>query len=413
MGSKSTRVCIISGILAFAAPVYAGQTVTLDQVIDGALQNSTGISEVRKDYENELADSKEAVIIGNPEFKTDFERERGVGGTGVQMELTQLFKFSQLTGARFRYANLLRSTADSEKQYEILKIINETTVLYMRLWLLQERKKLYEILVHDAQSMSKLVKSSASQGQTPVAVSYLFAADVEKIKSDAIFIEVELWQIRIDIGKLTGRSFFDIELQKPVFSKIPSDSEALIAFAKDHANLRSIVKAQIKAAEQRVSIARQDGILPEIGPRLLYSHLNNGSGYETDYGVGVQMSIPLWDQNNVERSRANADLNFAQSQMNILASMSQEEVIGRLQQNAIGLANRADSYEDQILPGYSKSYELTRAMFQQGQIDVLGLWQVREKLLTTENEAFQAKADAFNARGALELELGGKLEEIK
>jgi outer membrane protein TolC len=410
MGSRSTVLCII---LAFTAPVYAAETVTLDQVINGALQNSTGISEVRKDYENKLADSKEAVIIGNPEFKTDFEHQQGVGGAGVQMELTQLFKFSQLTGARFRYANLLRSTADSEKQYEILRIINETTVLYMRVWLLQEQKKLYETLAHDAESMSKLVKSSASQGQTSAGASYLFAADAEKLKSDAVYIEAQLRQIRIDISQLTGRSFFDVELQKPVFSKIPSDSETLIAFAQDHANLRNIVKAQIKAAEQRESIAQQDAVLPEIGPRLVYSRLNSGFGYDTDYGVGLQVSIPLWDHNNVERERADANLNFVKTQKDIFAKVSQEEVIGQLQQSAIALADRADSYESQILPAYRKSYELTRSMFQQGQIDALELWQVREKLRTSENEALQAVADAFNARSALELELGGKLEEIK
>jgi outer membrane protein TolC len=414
MGSRLTIICIISIIFIIVVfPVYADESVTLEQVIDGALQNSTGISQARKDYENKLADSKEAVTIDNPEFKADFVREQGVGGTGEQMELTQLFKFSQLTGARFRFANLLRCTADNEKQYEILKIINGTTILYMRLWLLQEQKRLYVTATRDAEGMSKLVKDSASQGQTSAAASYLFAADAQKLNADAVFIEAQLRQIRTDISKLTGRSFLDVHLKKPVFSKIPSNSEVLVAFAKDHANLRNIIKEQIKAAEQRVSIARQDGVMPQIGPRLVYSHLNNGIGFETDYGVGVQVSIPLWNQNNVERKRADADLDFVKTQQNILAGVSQKEVIRQLQQSGIALADRADSYEDQILPGYRKSYELTREMFQQGQIDALEVWQVREKLRTIQDEALQAMADAFNARSALELELGGKLEEIK
>ena len=63
-------------------------------------------------------------------------------------------------------------------------------------------------------------------------------------------------------------------------------------------------------------------------------------------------------------------------------------------------------------PGRTQNINLF-ALGRQGQADALEVWQVREKLLTSENEALDAMAQAVNARGALELELGGKLEEIK
>ena len=93
--------------------------------------------------------------------------------------------------------------------------------------------------------------------------------------------------------------------------------------------------------------------------------------------------------------------------------LPQQEVIGELQQSASALQSRADSYFDSILPGYRKSYELTRSMFRQGQADALEVWQVREKLLSSENEALDALAQAVNARGALDVELGGKIEEVR
>jgi outer membrane protein TolC len=371
------------------------EIVSLDKVIEGALQKSTGISQVRKNYENKLADGTEVSIIDNPELQTDLERSKGQRGTGVTMELTQPFKFSQLTGARWRYADLLRDTASSEQQYEILKTINETTSLYMRLWLLQERKKLYETSATDAESMSKLVKASAGQGQTSAAALHLFAADAEKLKADAASIVGELRQTRTELAKMTGRSFAKAELKKPAFSKIPATSDSLVAFAKDRANLRNIVKAQIKAAEERVSVARQDATLPEFNPRLLYSRSNNGD--QKAYGVGVQLRIPLWNQNDAERRRANADLNFAKSQEDIFAAVPPEEMIGELQQSAIAQADRADSYSDKVLPGYRKSYELTRAMFRQGQIDALEVWQVREKLYQTGKPLMRAARSNSNS----------------
>lgn len=254
---------------------------------------------------------------------------------------------------------------------------------------------------------------SASKGQTSLAASHLFTADAEKLKSDAEAIGAELRQVRTELGKLTGNSFVHVTLQKPQFGKVPESIDTLLAFAKDRANLRNIVKAQVKAAEERVSVARQDAALPEIGPRLLYSRLNNGQGYEKAYGVGVQLRIPLWNQNDAERQRANADLTYAKSQADIFTAIPPEETISELQQSAIAQADRADAYANKILPGYRKSYELTRTMLRQGQIGALEVWQIREKLYQTENEGLQSMAEAFNARGTLELELGGKLEEIK
>lgn len=407
----------VTGLILFssfsARATEGGRVVTLDQVIDGALKKSVGVSQVHKEYEDKLASSKEASVIDNPELKTDFEREKGTSGTGISVELTQPFKVSHLTGARWRYATMLRKAASTEQQYDLLKIINETTSLYMRLWLLQERKQFYTTSAGDAETLSKLVKASAKEGQTSTAASLLFAADADKLTLDVASIDADLRQVRADLTKLTGQHFGNATLKKPHFSKVPEKLDVLVNFAKDRANLRNIVKAQVKVAEERVSIARQDAAVPEIGPRLLYSRLNNGLGYEKAYGVGIQLRIPLWNQNDAERQRANADLTLATSQADILSSVPPEVIIEELQHSAIALAERAENYSSKILPGYRKSYEVTRTMFHNGQINALEVWQVREKLYQTENEAMQAVAEAFNARGALELELGGKLEEIK
>ena len=192
---------------------------------------------------------------------------------------------------------------------------------------------------------------------------------------------------------------------------VPQDTEKLLTFAKEQSNLRNVVKSRIDAAERRLSVAEQDAALPEIGPRLIYSRSPDGD--EKSYGVGIALRIPLWNQNDAERKRANAELRQAKSEADLFVNLPQKDLIDELQQSAAALQGRADSYFESILPGYRKSYELTRSMFRQGQADALEVWQVREKLLASENEALDALAEAVNARGALELELGGKLEEIK
>ena len=392
-------------------PADAQTPITLDEVIEGALQNSIGLSLVRQDYESKLAESTEASILDNPQLQTDVERDQGQPGAGVKLELTQPLKVSQLTGARWRYADLLRTSASQERQFAILKTINDTTALYMQLWLLQERRRLYDASAQDAQAMSKLVKAAARQGQTSDAAFHLFAADAVRLKSDAEFLDAELRQVRTALAKQAGRSFADVSLQKPVFSKVPENTASLIQFARERANLRNIIKTRLEAAERRVSIANTDAAFPEVSPRLFYSEAPDGN--QKAYGIGVQLSIPLWNQNDAERRRANADLRFARSQADLLAAVPASETIPELHHSAQSAEERADRYVDTVLPDYRRSYELTRSMFQQGQLDALDVWQVREKLYQTENDALQAVVDAFNARSAVELELGGKLEELE
>ena len=404
------RLLLIATLVILPTQAMA-ESITLDQVIKEGLQKNTSLFRVQREYEDKLANATETKLLDNPEMNIDATRASGENGTGTDIELTQPLKFSQLSGARYGYAEALSNVASTEQKYEILKVINETTVLYTQVWLLSERKKLYENYADDAEKMKKLVSASAGQGQTSPAASHLFSSDAAKLRADANAVQAELRQARTNLARLTGRSYQLAELQRPAFVTVPEDTEKLLTFAKEQSNLRNVVKSRIDAAERRLSVAEQDAALPEIGPRLIYSRSPDGD--QKSYGIGVALRIPLWNQNDAERKRANAELRQVKSEADLFVNLPQKDLIGELQQSATALQGRADSYFDSILPGYRKSYELTRSMFRQGQADALEVWQVREKLLTSENEALDALAQAVNARGALELELGGKLEEIK
>jgi outer membrane protein TolC len=398
--------------ILFSTPSYAETAaLTLDQVIKESLQKNTSLFRAQRDYDDKMATAAETTLLDNPELKLDAVRRKDQGGMGTDLEFTQPLKFSQISGARGGYADALSTIASMEQKYEVLKVINETTALYTQVWLLSERKKLYGTYADDADKMKKLVKDSAGQGQTSPAASHLFASDAAKLRADANAVDAELRQVRTELARLTGRSFQEAKLERPSFVAVPESTERLLTFAQTQSNVRNLVKGRIQAAERRLSVAQQDASMPEFGPRAFYSRSPNGD--EQSYGIGVALRIPLWNQNDAERKRANAELRQAKSEADLYAGLPQQDVIGELQQSATALQGRADSYFDSILPGYRKSYELTRSMFRQGQADALEVWQVREKLLTSENEALDALAQAVNARGALELELGGKIEEIR
>lgn len=406
----SAVALIALGFLLAPWASLAADAITLDQLIQESLTKNAGINRVQQEYEERVASAIDAETLDNPEVSVDATRGRDLSGTGTEVELVQPFKLSQVTGARARYASALMGAATIEQRFEMLKVINETTALYAQAWLLTERKHLYERYAIEAERTKKLVDLSAGQGQTSPAAAYLFASDAAKLRTDAAAVEAEMRRARSELSKLTGRDLLMASLGKPAFSPVPEDVDRLVAFAERRANLRNLLKARVEAAEKRVSVAEQDAILPEIGPRAVYSQSPDGA--EETYGIGIVLRIPLWNQNDAERKRANAELHRFRSDAGLLSGVPLREAISQLMQSAQALTKRADTYFTNVLPGYRKSYELSSAMFRQGQIDALALWQVREKLLSSESEALEAVALALNARGALELELGGKLEEV-
>lgn len=117
--------------ILFATPSYAEPSaLTLDQVIKESLQKNTSLFRAQRDYDDKMATVTETTLLDNPELQVDAVRSKDEGGTGTDIEFTQPLKFSQISGARGSYANALSSIASMEQKYEVLKVINETTVLY-------------------------------------------------------------------------------------------------------------------------------------------------------------------------------------------------------------------------------------------------------------------------------------------
>ena len=138
---KIWQLAIMAILLSPPAFAETG-TLTLDQVVQESLQKNTSLFRAQRDYDDKLATATETTLLDNPELKVDAVRAKGQGGMGTDLEFTQPLKFSQISGARSGYADALANVASMEQKYEILKVINETTVLYTQVWLLSERKKL-------------------------------------------------------------------------------------------------------------------------------------------------------------------------------------------------------------------------------------------------------------------------------
>lgn len=396
--------------MALISPAIAAP-IMLNDVIERALEKSGEIGRINSEYQNQLSQGTELNTWTNPQAQVDVLRETsGNSGTGLSVELTQPFRLSQLNGARALYARTLSKAGSTNQKYQLFKTINDVSYQYMKLWLLQERKNLYMRSAKDAKNIAGIIQGSARQGQTAASEATLFSADALRVETEVATIDAAIAQTKVDLAKLAGFSFAGVEAVKPAFSNVPAQ-EKLVAFLNTRSNLRSVVRDNLTAAKERLNVANSDAF-PEFGPRLLYDRGASGSNDQA-VGVGFALSVPLWDRNQGERQRARAALSAAEREAQAVAVQDPGDLVSQLRENASLLQKRANSYSESILPQFRKSYELTRKMLTAGQVQALGLWQVRDRVYQIEEAGLQSVLDAYLARLALEQEIGGKLEEVQ
>lgn len=408
--SHMRRFVVIAAFMTILTGTAHAKTVVLEDVLKQALSSSPAVARTEREYQERLSEGTAATTLDNPELQTDFLRQNNNNGNTVDIELSQPLRLSHLNGARTDFADMLGRAATTQQKYELLKTLNEVTTQYVKLWSLQERKSLYEHSAEDAENLANLVRGAAKQGQLAVSESTLFTADSARLRIEIENIIAEIAETKLALTRATGFSFVEIEAVKPKFSAIPP-LEKLVAFSNERATLRNVIRDNLAAAEARMRVARSDAF-PEFGPRLIYNRGFSGND-EQAVGAGVAMRIPLWDRNQAEQQRSRAVLREAQIDAASIAMKNPKEMLAPLQESAVRREAREQEYWNKILPGYRKSYDLSRQMLRAGQIPALDLWQVREKLYQIEEAALQSTLEAYESRLALELEIGGKLEEVQ
>lgn len=396
-------------LLPFSLHAESAPTLTLDQVLAIALEKSDPALEAQKKHDEREAEAREAATLDNPDFQIEGERKSTINGTGMAAELYQPFKLSHLTFSRSEYASRLRQLGEGEKKLELFKAMNDISAAYLKLWGLQARKSLYERSLAEAGYVGDALHTGEHEGQTPVSVREIFRGDAGRLSAELKAVMADMQVARLELSHLTGQNISSAVLEKPVFSPIPASPESLFKLAQSRTTWRSVLKDRVSAAEERLSVAQTDALMPEIGPRLVYKE--NQDGTQETYAFGIKMRIPLWNQNDAERARAHAEDNMTRMQNARYQNLPAEDTIRALHQAALNRATYLETLEKNVLPRYRKSYELMRGMVKQGQASPVELWSLREKLYQTEETAITATTDTYLARLRLEAEIGGKLEE--
>lgn len=398
-------------LFALVLPFQAAkaETLALETVIEQALQNSPETARILNSVADANAEAFEIETLDNPTAEIDITAVEDDASRSIGLEIEQPLRLSNF-GSRGSYADALRRTASIEQKAQMLELIHSITRGYASYWALQEQEKLLSANANYARKKQKLVERAAKEGRVDAADAKIFKAEALRLEEQLRVVRARKASGAANLLRMAGMDQASFDAKRPKSPEIP-DIAALTSIAGNEGSIRSLLESRKALAERRYNVARQDAGFPEFAPRAVIERdLDEDS---TAILFGVNIAIPIWDRNNAELSRANAERRLAQSNLNALNEQNFANVLAASFEQAKATQISASTYRNKIVPSWNDVQSLTDKKFENGQASILDLFQMRERITDVQSEALQTYLNSIEARIELESLIGQSLTNIK
>jgi cobalt-zinc-cadmium efflux system outer membrane protein len=398
-------------LFALVLPFQAAkaETLSLETVIEQALQNSPETALILNSVADTNAEAFEIETLDNPTAEIDFTAIEGDASRSIGIEFEQPLRLSNF-GSRGNYAEALRRTASVEQKAHMLELIHSITRGYASYWALQEREKILAANVDYANRKQRLVEKAAKEGRVDASDAKIFKAEALRLEEQLRVIRARKASGAANLLRMAGMDQTSFDAKRPKSPEIP-DLSYLTGLAGNEGSIRSLLEARKALAERRYAVARQDAGFPEFAPRAVIEQ-----DFDTDNTtvlLGVSIALPIWDRNNAELSRAVAERRLAQSNLNAMNELNFANVLGAAYEQAKSTQISASTYRNKIVPSWNDVQSLTDKKFENGQASILDLFQMRERITDVQSEALQTYLNSIEARIELESLIGQSLTNIK
>ena len=327
--------------------------------------------------------------LGTPGVQGGFIRQTII--TGGKLQIDQAIASHQLSSAEVELTSLEQ------------RVLNDVRIRYFNLLVAQRRVELIEELVHIAEAFVKSTQTLLQAGRVNenTLLQAQLEADSSKILLDnAKNIHWEYWRrLQLVLGNP------GLPIQRAVGSL-----DANIQEFQWQASLQLLMTEHPEITTARIRVDQAQATLhracreryPNIDVMLSLRHNNITSDDLANIQVGFP--LPLFDRNQGNIMRAQAELSAAQSRVEQieLELTDQLAVMFRQYKNSHQQVVR---YRDQMLPRARKSLDFVTKGYREGQVDFL-------TLLTSQRTYYQVTLQLLSARRQLresEILMAGQL----
>lgn len=332
-------------------------------------------------------------------------KDAGTGGTDLTMlALSQPLPVSGRLGYQKAVASAELNAARSTKLYQQLILENQSAQRFHTLQLAVARLRLAEKRLQLADELQKAGQRRAKAGDIP---------QLERLRLDLIR---EAAQQILDNheGKYNEalsqfRAYLELSTMTiPELSPLePVDSvpvlETLLAELPRHPALVA-AKYRMESARQEVHLAGADR-LPDPELRLFYEQDFLNGRRQDVMGVGIGISIPLWDRKNGRLQEVRALENQSRWKFKAL----ERDLGSRLKQSYLHLSHlvqQGEHYRTRVYKPAGMVFDLTRKAYASGEVEILSLidanntyFDANERYLELLQEAWLEAADLRLAAG--------------
>lgn len=409
---KTRRVAllgfIMSGVISLPVPAQPQNSWTLEGSIRRVMEIAPETRAAQAKVQSRQGALQQAGAWPNPQIELRADdrlgKDEGTGGTDFsQFAFSQPLPLSGRLGHQRAVAGAELDAARTERHYQQVLLETQVAQRYHTLQLMAARMHLAEQRLELADVLQGVGQRRAQAGEL---------STLERLRLDLIR-EAAQQVLDKSEGEYSEalsrfRAYLGLAAAPPTltplepFGPLPA-LEQLQAELAEHPALRA-ARYRLAAAQSGVKQARAER-LPDPSLRLFRERDFLDGRRQDVTGIGVALTVPLWDRNKGRIGESRAQVIQVQSDLQIL----ERDLGSRLQQSYLHLnhlVQQGDHYRTRVFEPARKVFDLTRKAYSSGELEILSLidanntyFDAHERYLELLQEAWLEAAELRLAAG--------------
>ncbi len=346
----------------------------------------------------------ETLVPYNPEVSVTAGGRTAGGVTRFEFgaELEQRLEIAGERGARIEAAERSRDARTAAMEVARWELHVTVHALYYKLLVRKRQLAAAAKLEVFTQTVRTVINKRVEAGEDSPLQTIVAKAELAKAAQVVIAAKQAHRETTLRLAAVSGwPASVKLEIRGKLGEAEPIvDGDSLTRRAlKEHPSKRWLV-AEVQAARARIE--REDlEATPEPSIGVSYGREAEPGSVAHVWTGTLRMPIPIWQRNQVGRARARADLGVAKANQ-----LAFERAISARIERAITRVNasaeRVRVFGTDLLPAFEGNLDKLQRAFELGEVDILQLAQIQERILVTQRAALVALEDYYDALAALE-----------
>lgn len=410
-----SKLAVVVGLMIqVAAPAFAAETMSLQDVVTTAINNNPAVIELQKRWEEKNSQKPIVMALPNPKFgvmKDEIPNGTLNPGQGMMTEytLSQEIMGGGKLGLMGKMAeNEALMAKGSYRDKKLQTYVDAKQVYYDTLY----ATKSLEIGKENQQLMGQLVQIAQvnySTGMIPLQDTLRAQTEFSKMTVDLLNMAAMEAVAKAKLNTLMGRSADSSLAINEEFNSPPPNFDLVSLVNTAMTNKPSLqgMESQLEMAQTGVALAKKQS-LPDYEVQLGYKNSKDPFS-PPGWKIGVMAMIPIWQDKN-EAQIAVAKSNDAAMHASY---QNMKNMTGLDVQMALVEAQTAwrqiDLYKNTIVPQAEQTYQAAVVSYTNGKADFMTVLDSLNTARNTKLAYYKAKIDYEKAATNLEKAVGKPL----